>query len=247
MAIKFREDFLSDSSQLKQSNNQKPSNIPDSSNITGIELRLSKALIIDNKTPKVWPFPGFAKIYLLVIVVTDSGVVLQNLDLKSFAKVDDGEEIPVDKTIFYWKQNSMSDVAPSQIHTLVSVIKSKESLREVGKVLSDVKNDEKFSSTLDALKTVLKGAQTFTDVSGLILSVAEVVGKFLGNVDDKPLMTWVQSFSDINGDYDQLGKTAKSRKNNYSEIELSLTIRDTSRELALAQSQGVVVEELVLS
>src|SRR5690606_9375534 len=78
--------------------------IPTSGNITGIEVRLSNAHVIDNRTPKVLIFPGYAKIYLLTIVISDAENNTPVLNLKSFAKVADRENLPVDASIFYWKE-----------------------------------------------------------------------------------------------------------------------------------------------
>lgn len=242
MALDFTYETFIDAAKLTNGEKTKPTGIPSSNNLTGIELRLSKAFIINNKTPRIFPFPGYAKIYVIIIVVSDTGDVLQNLDLKSFAKVDDQEDIPIDKTIYYWKQNKKTDKAPSQIHSLVSVIKSKEDLRDVGNVLTDVRNDAKFSETIQKLKAVVNTTSQFNDVSNILFEVGSLVGKFLGRVDDKTLLTWVQSYSDINGDWDQLGKSIKNRKNRYAEIDLSLTIRDVSREKLLADAQSITTE-----
>lgn len=244
MALNFEESFI-DTLALDKGNTKKPMEIPDSKNITGIELRLSKAYIIDNKTPKIPPFPGYAKMYLVVVVISDTGAYLQSLDLKSFAKVDDEEDIPIDKNIFYWKhEDGINQKAPSQIHASVSIIKSKKSLRDVGKVMSNVKNDPAYATLLDNIKEIVKSGAQVNMISNLAFTATQIVGKFLGKVDDKPLLTWVQSYSDINGDFDQLGKNTKSRKNRYAELNLSLTIRDTSREKALAKLKGVDVEVL---
>jgi hypothetical protein len=77
--------------------------------------------------------------------------------------------------------------------------------------------------------------------------VASVFGKFLGEVDDKPLMTWVQSFTDINGDFDKLGKTTIGRKNNFAALDLSIIIRDTTREEAIAAAHSLTIEELEMA
>ena len=244
MALNLKEDAFVDATPLKRGTTAQPAAIPKSNNISGIELRLSRALIINNKTPKVGPFPGFSKMYLVIVVVSDIGTVMQTLDLKSFAKVNDNEDLPVDKTIYYWKQNKPKDKAPSQIHTLISIVKSKQALRDTGKILSDVKNDSEYASLVDTLKTTIGNAADLTNISNLVFSAASIVGKYLGQVEDKALFTWVKSFTDINGDWDQLGTTIKTQKNNFASIDLSLTIRDKNREVALAKANGLSIEEL---
>ena len=247
MAVKFQEDAFVEQLALQGAENNKPEGISSSKNITGIEVRLSRAFIINIKTPKIGPFPGFSKMYLLVIVVSDKGEILQTLDLKSFAKVGDDEDLPVDKTIYYWKQQNKKDVNPSQIHVLTSIIKSKQSLRDVARIMADVKNDAEFGNLVSTLKTVVKNADAVSQVANLIFSVAGVVGKFLGKIEDKPLLTWVQSFTDINGDFDKLGKTTIGRKNDYAALDLSIIIRDTQREVELASLQNAVIEELEIA
>lgn len=230
MALDFLTETFVDLTRLGRGEKSKPAGIPTSEKLTGIELRLSRVAIINNKTPKLGPFPGYSKMYMIIIVVSDSGEVIENIDLKSFAKVDDGEDLPVDKTIYYWKQKSKKDKAPSHIHVLVSVIKSKQGLRDVSIVLADAKKHPDYSKAVTKLKNVVKGGQQINEVSALLFQLANIVGKFLGAVEDKTLMTWVQSFSDIYGDWDQLGKTIRKRENKYVEINLSLTIRDAERE-----------------
>lgn len=247
MAISFKEDAFIEQLTLGAGiTREKPQGIPDSSEITGIEIRLSRAFVLENKTPKVLFFPGYSKIYLLITVVSDQGDIVQNLYIKSFAKVGDNEDLPVDKTIFFFKKNP-DNQSPSQIHVLISIVKSKQPLRDVANVLADVKNDPEFAGIVTTLKNIIKNANAVTQISGLLFSVAHVFGKFLGEVDDKPLMTWIQSFTDINGDFDKLGKTTVSRKNNFAALDLSIIIRDTHREEAIAASNNQVIEELQIA
>lgn len=218
--------------------------IPTSGNITGIEVRLSRAHIIDNKTPKVLIFPGYAKIYLLAIVVSDVGNAAPALNLKSFAKVGDRENLPVDASLFYWKEGGDNVKPPSQIHTLVSIIKSKGDLRNVSEVLANAQANDDFKKVSQSLGNLVKAAAQLNAVTSLLLDVSNVLGRFLGDVDDKPLLTWVQSFTDINGDFDALGKTTTSRKNKWAAADLSIIIRDKERELEVAKQQGVSLDDL---
>ena len=247
MAINFKDEAFVEQFAFQGAEQSKPEGITSSKNITGIEVRLSRAFIIDNKTPKIGPFPGFSQMYLVVIVVSDTGAALQNLDLKGFAKVGDNEDLPVDKTIYYWKQHDPQDQSPSQIHILTTIIKSKQNLRDTGKVLADVKNDAKFANVVTALQEIVKNAGAVGQVSNLLFSVAEAVGRFLGKIHDKPILTWVQSFTDINGDFDKLGKTTISRKNDHAALDLSIIIRDTHREVELAALHNTKIEELEIA
>jgi len=244
MAINFKDDAFVEHIELQGGELTKLKGIPTSKNVTGIEVRLSKAFIKDNKTIKFGPFPGFAQLYLIAIVVNDKGEVLQNLDIKGFPKVGDHEDLPVDKTIYYWKQNFPQEQSPSQIHVLTSIIKSKQKLRDTGKVMSDVKNDAEFSGMVSTLKQVIKNANAVAQVSDVLFSAAALIGKFLGKLDDKPLLTWVQSYTDINGDFDNLGKITTGKSNKNATLDLAIIIRDTSREVEMANMQNMVIEEL---
>mgnify|MGYP006164671049 CR=1 FL=1 len=49
----------------------KEGDILGSDKISGLEIRLSHVIIKDNKTAKIFPFPGLAKIYFLTLVISD--------------------------------------------------------------------------------------------------------------------------------------------------------------------------------
>lgn len=204
-------------------------NIPSSKDISGIEVRLSNVNISDNKTPKVFPFPGFARVYFVNLIVSDLSADTLSLDLNGFEKVDDGDKLSLDRTLFAWKKTEKNTIAPSQIHVFSSLIKSKQPLRDVAKIMSEVKNDSNFKDTVTSLNSIMKTASNVTNISNLIFQVAGIVGGFLGKVDDKPLLTWVQSFTDLNGDFDILGKTDKNATNKFASMNLSIIIRDKER------------------
>lgn len=206
-----------------------PGHIPGSKDISGIEVRLSNVQIIDNKTPKVFPFPGFAKVYFINLCVSDLSADPLSVDLNGFEKVDDNDRLALDRTLFAWKKPDKEATPPSQIHVFSSLVKSKQPLRNVAKILSEVKSDGHFKDTAGALGSVLKAGSNVSNVSNLIFQVAGIVGGFLGKVDDKPLLTWVQSFTDLNGDFDVLGKTDKHATNKFASMDLSITIRDKER------------------
>ncbi|MBN8641257.1 MAG: hypothetical protein J0L86_05525 [Flavobacteriales bacterium] len=199
--------------------------------ISGIEIRLSHVIIKDNRTPKIFPFPGLAKVYFVNLVVSDVENQTIALDLKSFEKVDDGDALSIDKTLFYWKQESESK-APSQIHIMSSIIKSKQGLRDVAEVMSKINADEDYKNLTTNIVSLLKTAGSAVNISNTILTVSSILGKYLGKVEDKPLLTWFQSFTDIDGDYDKEGKTIKQAENRYAAMNLSITIRDKDRQTA---------------
>lgn len=203
--------------------------IPDSSELTGIEVRLSNVLVKDNKTPKVFPFPGRASIYFINIVISDLSVQPFQINLEGFEKVDDGDRLSIDRTLFFWKQKSEEDIAPAQIHVMSSLIKSKQKLRETGAILADLKGNSQYTSLVESISSLVKTASPVSNIGSLLFEAAGIAGSYLGHIDDKPLLTWVQSFTDINGDFDKEGLLEKKAANKYASMSMNLTIRDKNR------------------
>jgi hypothetical protein len=224
----FQESFQN--AKHPESTLERAGDILGSKDISGMEVRLSNIKIIDNKTPKVFPFPGLAKVYLVNMVITDTSANPILLDLNGFEKVDDGDSILVDRVIYSWKLAPAALTPPSQVHVFTSLLKSKQPLRDVAKIIESVNNDDKYKQLTNTLDTVLKTASQISNISELIFKVASIVGSYLGKVDDKPLLTWIQSFTDINGDYDNLGPTKKSAQNKYASMDLTFIVRDKERQ-----------------
>ena len=203
-------------------------NIPDSKTVTGLEVRLSRVLVKDNRTAKVWPFPGYADVYLLLIVFDNLNPEPQTLTLSGFARIDDNEDLPVDKTAYYWKQETPEATAPSQVHMLLSVMKSKQRLRDTGDILAQARDSADYRDLVTAIVATIATAPA--QIATLLLQLGSVVGSQLKEVEDKPLFTQVISFTDINGDFDTLGKTPIVKMNNYVQTTLTLVVRDPERE-----------------
>src|SRR5690606_16584206 len=107
MAIQFENDAFVESYSFdsKTKKTEEGVGIPGSANITGIEIRLARAHVINNRVASVKPFfKGFAQLYVIEFVVSDVGNMLHNIDVKAFHKVGDGEDLPIEKTLYYWKQ-----------------------------------------------------------------------------------------------------------------------------------------------
>lgn len=203
--------------------------IPVSSEITGIEVRLNNVVVKDNKTPKVFPFPGRASIYFINIVISDLSAQPFQINLEGFEKVDDGDGLSIDRTLFLWKQKSEEDIPPSQIHIMSSLIKSKQKLRDTGAILADINGNSQYESLVQSIANLVKISSPVSNIGSLIFEVAAIAGNYLGRIDDKPLLTWVQSFTDINGDFDREGVLEKKAANKYASMHMDLTIRDKSR------------------
>ncbi len=206
------------------------SDVPTSKQISGIEVRLSKVHIIDNKTTRVGPFPGLAKVYLINITTSDILGSEIDMSLEGFEKVDDNQTLAIDRTLFYWKKSGETPKAPSQIHIFSSLIKSKKPLRNVAKILSEAKDNEKIKSLTSGLGELVKNASKFNALTNVLMQVAAVLGELLGNVEDKPLLSRFQSFTDVGGNFNQLGKTDLPFANMYANLDYSIYIRDKKRQ-----------------
>jgi hypothetical protein len=215
-----------------------------SSEVTGIELRMLPPLIKENNTPKVWPFPGYAKLYCLTIVVSDvTNMLAGTIDLKGFPRIGNNEHLPINKTIFYWQADDKNTQSPNQIHVFSSIIKSKESLRDVGQVMTTVKNDDGYKSLISGLATLAKGASTLSPVTDIIVEVAGIVGKYLGKVEDKALATVINSYTTIHGDFDKLGVNDLNYTTRNVDMEFDLTVRDESKNKTLGSKMPAGKEE----
>ena len=203
--------------------------IPTSDTLTGIELRLSRVHIIDNKQPNAWPFIRFSDLYLILASADNLGGEPYLMTVKGFEDVDDGEDLPVERTAYYWKAEGDNPKPPGQVHLLVSVVKSKQGIRDLGNALAKLRGEDDFKAVVAKVVAAATtgGGTAIVDAS---MALAGAVGTILGKVDDSPLMTQVLSFTDINGDFDQLGRHVFSSRNRYVELETKLIVRDATRE-----------------
>jgi hypothetical protein len=202
--------------------------IPTSASLTGLEVRLSQVLIKDNKTPHVWPFIRYADLYVLTSTVDNLGGEISSLGLKGFADVDDGEQLAVERTIYYWKGVEGETKVPGAIHTLTSILKSNEGIREVGAALTELRKSTEFQGVVGTILSAATGGGSA--IFDAFLPLVGVVGQLLGKVDDTPLFTTVLSFTDISGDFDNLGRHPYPQNNRYVELVSTLIVRDETRE-----------------
>jgi len=202
--------------------------IPTSNKLTGMEVRLSQVIIRDNKTPHVWPFIRFSNLYVITSSIDDLGAVPYSLNLKGFADIDDGEALPVDRTIYYWEADTTKIKTPGAIHVLVSIIKSNEGIRDFGMALASLRKTDDFKTVTNAVITAATaGGAAIYDA---FLPLIGIVGEMMGKIDDTPLFTTVLSFTAINGDFDQLGRHQYPQKNRYVDTVTTLIVRDSTRD-----------------
>jgi len=202
--------------------------IPTSKKLTGLEVRLSQVLIRDNKTSHVWPFIRYSNLYVITSSVDNLGSEPYSINLKGFADVDDGEQLPVDRTVYYWKEGGTKNRPPGAIHVLVSIIKSNEGIRDVGAALASLRKSDDFKTVIKALVAASTGSGGA--IYEAFLPLIGVIGEVLGKIDDTPLFTTVLSYTDINGDFDQLGRHPYPQKNRYVDIVTTLIVRDATRD-----------------
>lgn len=124
----------------------------------------------------------------------------------------------------------LGDKAPVQIHFLGSIIKSNEKIRNLGNVLSELEKTDDFKNIIE---TVINGAtRGGALITTALTSMAGVIGSILGNIDDNPLITILQSLTDINSNFDALGRHPYIDSNRYVDLETILIILDAAREKA---------------
>jgi hypothetical protein len=202
--------------------------IPTSKKLTGLEVRLSQVLIRDNKTSHVWPFIRYSNLYVITSSVDNLGSEPYSINLKGFADVDDGEQLPVDRTVYYWKEDGKKNRPPGAIHILASILKSNEGIRDVGAALASLRKSDDFKTVIKALIAASTGSGTA--IYEAFLPLIGVIGEVLGKIEDTPLLTTVLSYTDINGDFDQLGRHPYPQRNRYVDIVTTLIVRDATRD-----------------
>jgi len=211
--------------------------IPTSKKLTGLEVRLSQVLIIDNKTPHVWPFIRYSDLYVVTSSVDNLGTEPYSLNLKGFSDVDDGEQLPVDRTLYYWKEDETKSKPPGAIHVLASILKSNEGIRDVGAALASLRKSNDFKTVIKAVIAAATGGGAA--IYEAFLPLIGVIGEVLGKIDDTPLFTTVLSYTDINGDFDQLGRHPYPQRNRYVDMVTTLIVRDATRDPSLTKARPV--------
>ncbi|MCB2407444.1 hypothetical protein [Hymenobacter lucidus] len=205
-----------------------------SQTLTGLEVRLSRVFIKDNHTARVGPFPGRANLYLLVAVTDGRPLTDDQVTLTGFPGINDQEELLIDRTVYFWEPGPTAETAPSQVHVLVSVLKSKQRLRDTGTLLTQAQASAPYQSLAARLAG---GALTVAgQAPNLLLRLGSEVAKLLTEAEDKTLLTQVTSFTDLNGDFDALGHTDHAQENGSVATTLTLIVRDAGRSPAVASS-----------
>lgn len=226
--------------------------IGNSKNATGIEIRMLPPLVKNNRTDKIFPFPGFAKLYCVTIVVSDlPNQSVGGIDLKGFPRIGDNEALPINKTVFYWQGGGNTDKAPDQIHFISQVMKSKKGLRDTGSILEGLKDNKEYNTVVEQLGNLLKNAGNFNPITQGLTALSGIVGKLLKEVEDKPLGAVIQSYTTLRGDFDNLGVNRHLYTTPNVDFTFELIVRDasvhphSSGKKGVAKASGTQAQEQV--
>lgn len=219
-------------------------NIPTSQDLTGIELRIKSIFIKDNRTPSFGPFPGNANFYLLTIVSSDvPNQRATPVGITTFSRIGDDEALPTKDMLFYYQQDDEHAKTPNQLHIVASVIKSKKGLRKAGEILADLNTDKNYTNLVGKLTNLAASATNFVAVADIVRELGGIVGKYLGEVEDRPLATMMRSFSSIGGDWDKLGVNPISMPTKFVNFNFDLIVRNKGKETALAAALNLLPGE----
>jgi hypothetical protein len=205
--------------------------VPDSKDVSGIEIRILPPKIKNNGQLKVWPLPGLAKLYSLVVVLSDQQNQLSGtMDLNAFPRIGNNEHLPINKTIYYWEESDTAVIAPNQVHVMCAIIKSKASLRSTAEIMEAAEQDEEYVHLMENLANLVTKAVPTNLITSAAMKIASIVGKYLGKVHDKPIGTIINSFTRLHGDWDKVGVNPITVITRDVDFSLELIIRDKERE-----------------
>ena len=209
--------------------------IPTSDKLTGIELRLKNVMIKDNKTPRVFPFPGNASFYLIVVTIDNTTGQPKEFALNGFRGIGDNTFLEINRTIYYWNEdNKPSSKYPNQIHSHILIYKSKKGLRDTAKLIKNLKGSSEYGNIISNLGKLISNPASVavSAISSIAVELGTLIGSALENIEDRPHYSRVASFTDIAGNFDQLGEHiyADEYPNDNASCDLALFIRDRERE-----------------
>lgn len=212
-------------------------NAAEAGNISGIEIRMLPPFIRNNRQLKIWPFPGYAKLYCLTTVISDVANELTGvMDLGAFARIGKNDYLPVNKTIYYWQKDVSCRPAPSQVHIMCSIFKSREALRDTDRILAMAQNDSEYKVLMDRLGSVLADTASFAMVTDMTMKAAAIINRYMGKTEDMPVATVVDSFTRLHGDWDRPG---------LRQVNMSAKNADFSFELAVHNGNSLATARTV--
>lgn len=240
----FLEELLEPQHELLSRGEENPSIIGHSSKVSGIEIRMLPPLIKSNgKSPLIGS--DLAQLYCLTIVASDlDNQLVGGIDLKGFPRIRDNEQLPINKTIFYWQADDQAKAGPNQIHFISRVIRSRQNLRDVGSIMTEAKSDSDYKGLIQNISSLLKSTSPLTAISESIFFLSSIVGKYLGKVEDKDLGTVINSFTTLHGDYDRKGIMVYNYPTTNIDFKFELVVRDSSTTEMSTRSRGIPEKNL---
>jgi hypothetical protein len=213
---------------------------PAAANISGIEIRMLPPFVRDNRQLKIWPFPGYAKLYCLTTVVSDMNNELTGaMDLSAFARVGKNDYLPLNKTIYYWHKNAGGQPLPENVHIMCAIIKSREAIKDPERVLAAVKKDSDYRRIVDHLNAVVADTASFAVVTNMTVKIANIITKHLGKTADMPVAMVVDSFSRLHGDWDKPGIRQVSMSAKNADFGFEVIVHDHNPFSTVRTIQGI--------
>lgn len=204
----------------------KPPRVPTSTELTGLEYRITGVFVKDNGTEWFPPFIRYSDLYVLTWAQSDLDEKPDMLELQGFDNVDDDETISLNVTP-YTRVIEGGGRFPLALASYIAIVKSNRGIRDLGAGLRKVLASSEYKAAAAALKTALSGAAS--PAAGIAYNVVEglagILGGVLEEVSDRTLDVNYQTFTALNGDFDNIGKIDTKWKGKCTTIYGRLTVR----------------------
>jgi len=86
------------------------------------------------------------------------------------------------------------------------------------------------------LGNIAKDAAKFNVVTDIMVQLASVVGKYMGNVEDKPIGTVINSYTTLHGDFDNPGITPLVYATPDTDFHFEVVVRNKAAEEEVAKT-----------
>jgi hypothetical protein len=199
----------------------------------------------DNMQLKIWPFPGYAKLYCFTTAVSDVNNELTGaMDLGVFARVGKNDYLSLNKTIYYWHKNAGEQPMPENVHIMCAIIKSRDVVKDPESVLAAVKKDSDYRNIVDHLNAVIADTASFAMVTNMTVKIANIVTRYLGRTADMPVAMVVDSFSRLHGDWDKPGIRQVSMSAKNADFGFEVIVHDLNPFSTVRTIQGMPLPDV---
>lgn len=197
--------------------------------ITNILIRLKKVQILNIHEPF---YDKAGEIYLVTSV--NDGLIEKPivLDVKTFSGVEENDFLDIGKPGIAIYQNPPGKL-PRFLDIRIQIVESDKGLRDAGKVLTEISNDQDFKDTQKVLSTLATTATPMlSTVVDLTDKVINIVGGILKMNQDDQICYYAATFTDK---FDNLG-VGQHRHTKPHEVEFSYEILASRRAPSLAST-----------